>query len=552
MKFHRPMGAWMLAALFFGVPSACLFNAEVPDGPCASDATVCDDGDICTTDICGDDGFCTYAPLDPIPDDGNPCTVASCSDNVITHADVGDGTPCGLDDKLTCQGGSCACTMKAECGVDTTCQTFSCDAGACAFDNKVEGTFVDALELHDCRQEVCDGNGGVSNVADLVDFPPDAMAGDCQKAGCSADGKPGVFADLMDFPIDAVAGDCTVKGCSMDGKLIDIPTPGDAPPDDGKPCTTEGCTPEGVLIDYVPVANGTLCGPAAECKAAGSAYEETTAQECLAGECVDPTTTTCGLYKCNGTVCHQTCATIADCVGGSFCDGGLCKPQAGLGLPCSMDGQCGSGQCADGVCCNADCGGLCEQCDAPGAVGVCTNILTGTDPDNECADPQVCNGSGACKTPLGETCAADSACINGQCEDGYCCNSDCAGACRSCDQTGAIGTCTNLPAGETAPGCDTNQACNGAGTCKKAAGQPCAGNSDCLSGFCPVESGQDVCCDTACNTTCTSCQAAKTGGTDGVCGDVLIATDPDNDCTGMCNMMNGKGCCDGAGVCVPP
>jgi MYXO-CTERM domain-containing protein len=49
----------------------------------------------------------------------------------------------------------------------------------------------------------------------------------------------------------------------------------------------------------------------------------------------------------------------------------------------------------------------------------------------------------------------------------------------------------------------------------------------------------------ACNTLCQACSAAKTGGADGSCANVLAGQDPDSDCSGNA----GTDVCDGAGAC---
>jgi MYXO-CTERM domain-containing protein len=56
-----------------------------------------------------------------------------------------------------------------------------------------------------------------------------------------------------------------------------------------------------------------------------------------------------------------------------------------------------SGMCADGVCCDAVCDGTCARCDLAGAIGACTAIAEGSDPDEEC--PDACDGAGACAMP---------------------------------------------------------------------------------------------------------------------------------------------------------
>jgi hypothetical protein len=124
---------------------------------------------------------------------------------------------------------------------------------------------------------------------------------------------------------------------------------------------------------------------------------------------------------------------------------------------------------------------------------------------------------------------------------------DCSGACKRCNLAGNIGTCENVPSGQTSGACMGGSVCNGAGACKKSNGQTCAANSECLSNVCV----EGVCCNTGCSGVCKSCLGAKTASADGTCANITDKTDPDNECTGTCNMATGSACCNGAGACNP-
>lgn len=70
---------------------------------------------------------------------------------------------------------------------------------------------------------------------------------------------------------------------------------------------------------------------------------------------------------------------------------------------------------------------------------------------------------------IGSTCNYDGECISGSCADGVCCNSDCKDPCKSCNQTGSVGTCNPLPS-DSAPahgscGPDTMESCGRSGVC---------------------------------------------------------------------------------------
>ena len=86
----------------------------------------------------------------------------------------------------------------------------------------------------------------------------------------------------------------------------------------------------------------------------------------------------------------------------------------------------------------------------------------------------------------GGACKAATDCASGYCVDGVCCNTACAGACRSCALASARGTCTPIAANsldnrnvckdQGVASCGTNGRCDGAGGCAKyATGTVCGG-----------------------------------------------------------------------------
>lgn len=76
-------------------------------------------------------------------------------------------------------------------------------------------------------------------------------------------------------------------------------------------------------------------------------------------------------------------------------------------------------------------------------------------------------------------------------------------------------------------------------------GAVCSGNAQCGSGFCV----EGVCCDTSCDTACSSCLELSTGMADGICGFVRSGEDPDADCDDSGDACGHDGNCDGAGAC---
>ena len=57
-------------------------------------------------------------------------------------------------------------------------------------------------------------------------------------------------------------------------------------------------------------------------------------------------------------------------------------------------------------------------------------------------------------------------------------------------------------------------------------GESCGGDAQCYSGQCV----DGVCCESACEGECLACSQAKTGAANGLCRNVILGSDPDNEC----------------------
>jgi hypothetical protein len=108
-----------------------------PEGKFCASASVCNDGNPCTQDLCGDARSCEHPAIPGcLPctiaadcDDGNPCTEESCGGGgTCTTVTLPDGAPC--DDELSCTedaclGGTCvgtaACPYGWFCDASMTC-----------------------------------------------------------------------------------------------------------------------------------------------------------------------------------------------------------------------------------------------------------------------------------------------------------------------------------------------------------------------------------------------------------------------------------------------
>ena len=154
----------------------------------------------------------------------------------------------------------------------------------------------------------------------------------------------------------------------------------------------------------------------------------------------------------------------------------------------------------------------------------------------------------------GTACSAGSDCTSGNCMDGYCCNTACAGACDYCNLAGSLGTCSLAPAGDPgAPSCapytcqssvscptscatdaqctSANYCVSGACVARSANGATCTAGDQCTSNNCV----DGVCCSSACAGQCEACNVAGAVGT----------------CSGVVGAPHGtRAACAGTGTCA--
>lgn len=167
---------------------------------------------------------------------------------------------------------------------------------------------------------------------------------------------------------------------------------------------------------------------------------------------------------CTTESCNNGVPMVTNDPVGSGCNGGVCNSMA-MCVECVADGDCTDGtnpRCSQETCIS------CSD-------GTMNGDETGTDCGGSC--PEKCNG---------ETCAMGAECQSGFCADTVCCDTTCTGNCKSCNVTNSVGTCTNIPLGQTdtAPVCDGTMVCNGMGSCKLKDGENCNNDGACASGKC--------------------------------------------------------------------
>jgi stigma-specific protein Stig1 len=184
------------------------------------------------------------------PNDSNPCTDDVCAGGVAANVPVGAGTVCG--DGLMCDGqGACVdCVAATDCPppANLECAASSCELGACGFDYQPAGTALSSQTSGDCRQQACDGVGGVVSAIADDDLPVDGNP--CTDDVC----EQGVAVN----PPTAAETSCGAgMVCDGAGACVGCVVPANCPAPVNPQCASATCTAQSCGIASVP--DGTQC-----------------------------------------------------------------------------------------------------------------------------------------------------------------------------------------------------------------------------------------------------------------------------------------------------
>lgn len=290
-------------------PCLAPFLCSEPLGACVQclSAGDCDDGNLCTNNVCDAFGACQFVNNTITCDDGLFCTAVD-----------------------TCSGGACV-------GAGDACPGAACDETA---DQCVECLGdLDCDDGNVCTDDVCIGNAcQITNNTAVCDDNQFCTAVDlCVNGVCMGGIDPCVAPTLCSEEFDACV-ECL----------------GDADCDDGNPCTTDMCVsticnrPNNTL----PCDDGTFC---------------TATDTCSGGFCVG-SGDSCPGELCDETNSRcVACFTVADCADdGVACTDNAC--QDGVCVFPPNDALCGDGLFCNGpeTCNNvAGCLGAVSPCDDP-------------------------------------------------------------------------------------------------------------------------------------------------------------------------------------------
>ena len=422
----------------------------------------CDDGDICTDDICSPAAGCVQEfNVNPCTD-GDPCTVMDqCLDGLCA------GTPKDCDDTLYCNGeescdpltGVCLSGSPPDTDDDIDCTEDSCDEESDLLVNEPDDGACD--DSNPCTDDACVAGAGCQNIPNTAacdDLDHCTLADTCLEGVCG--GAPKLCDDTL----------------YCNGLEVCNPESGDCqaglPPDDADEiaCTLDGCDEESDSIYHTPdhvkctddnVCTDDTCDPALGCLNVNNTSEcddldACTVQDlCAHGLCSGEPVVCSNLLFCDGL---ETCSPQSgECVAGQ-------APITNDQLDCTLD-SCDEEvdaivHVADGTLCNDENGCTDDSCDPELGCVFSPNTVP-CDDGEECTDGDAC-GDGACQ-PGGWTCE--------DCTNDLDDNSN--GATDCCDAL-----CADYPACQFESGCgdESDNDCDGAADC---ADFDCLGSQSC-------------------------------------------------------------------------
>ena len=418
--------------------NACTENDRCDDqGQCIGESVSCDDGRICTVDLCDVSGKCShelgagYCLINGVCfEDGqakpdNDCV--ECMTAVSKSEWTNDDTnQCGAEDKCHagayCSAGQCLPGAVAmECNDDNICTVDSCDsAKGCVHENSVlpcddgdmcttqdvcvagacSGIAVDCDDGNECTADDCDPIAGCTH---------EPIAGGCDDGdGCTSDDEcsdEGVCIGVgcEEFGLECVDGECEnpTLVCLLNNCQEDAHCTGCS--DGRQTCLVEANR----CVACDPVA-GTDCSQGQVCSSFGICVEDQlTCPTDEEGEPTNPCVENADCSPCspNHQVCNpetnkcQACTSMntSYCLASQFCLSGSCSPKCPQSCIVDADCQNCGGPESPAYACNNH---KCSQCS----------------PTWPCEAGKVCLPQGVCSVPCGfpggaaGTCYSDDDC----------------------------------------------------------------------------------------------------------------------------------------------
>ncbi len=322
--------------------------------PCEADAE-CDDGEVCTIDVCNPDGTCANLVDDCA--DGNACTVDACVPGLgceSTPLDCDDGNACTAD---ACDGEGAGCThTPVSCDDGNACTSDACDPAAgcahapvvcddgsvCTLDRCDEkaGCLYAPIECPDdgnaCTAPICDAAKGCTTVPVSCDDGNACTTDACDKLkGCIH----------TDVKCDDGLG-CTIDACDLESGCVSVAVKCD----DGNACTADACDDKtGCSHTRISCDDGNACTADACDDREGCTHREVSCDDgnaCTADACDPKRGCTHEPVKCDdGDPCTDDfCApgggcrfVPRTCDDGDECTADACDRETG---ECRHEAQC--------------------------------------------------------------------------------------------------------------------------------------------------------------------------------------------------------------------
>ena len=339
------------------------------------DAGDCDDGNLCTDDVCDGAGRCQN-PNNTLPcDDGLFCTsVDVCGGGTCN----GSTDPCSAPDYCSETLDACVeCLEAAHCNDDDVCTTDTCDAtGSCVNEFNTapcdDGLFCTAIDI--CDSGVCIGNGDTCAGTPSTPYCDEAVDS-CVECLNAAHCFDGAYCNGVETCIDGVCGDgpdpCPQHCYEPTDECVECLVHADC--DDDNVCTIDLCT---LSHSCTALYNSESCDDGLFCTLNDYCHNG----ECQGGE-DDP---------CPGLLCDDTEDRCVECFDETDCDDLV---------------ACTYSECDDGTCVFVPDDMFCDDGDYCNGAEYCSPTTNCETPGNPCDYPLLCNDESdtcGCAPPIVE------------------------------------------------------------------------------------------------------------------------------------------------------
>ncbi len=265
-----------------------------------------------------------------LPVDGNQCTDDVCTTGVPSNPPKAANATCTSNGGAFCDGaGACvACTVASQCtGMDTECQTRTCNAGVCGFQFVMAMTPTATQTAGDCSTSECNGFGATVSVANDADVPVDNNV--CTSDVCTA-GVPSNPPTPVDTACNAGGTVCDGAGTCVACNIASQCTGSDTE------CQVRTCSMHACGLNFTPGGTATSMQTAGDCQQRQCDGAGAIVSVALDSDVPNDSNTCTGDVCTSGAPSNPPLPAGSSCMqnGGTACDGaGQCvSPPVVLGV----------------------------------------------------------------------------------------------------------------------------------------------------------------------------------------------------------------------------